>query len=218
MPVEDLEEIAELAQRYDFWVLSDEIYSELYYDDGVYESIISVAGMRERTILVDGFSKSFCMTGWRLGWAVMPASLAERVELLMTHSVGCTATFSQIAGLAALQGPADQIATLRSTYKRRRDMVVEAMNAIEGVTCATPAGAFYAFPDVSSFGRSSKEIAERLLKEGFVAVLPGTDFGDNGEGYIRISYVCEDDELKEGLKRIATVLEKIGAEAKVPAV
>lgn len=121
-----------------------------------------------------------------------------------------------MAGVAALQGPADQVAELRETYKRRKDLVVDAMNGIDGVTCATPAGAFYAFPDVSSFGLSSKEVADRLLREGFVAVLPGTDFGANGEGHIRISYVSEDDELREGLKRIAAVLEKIGAESRVP--
>lgn len=211
MPAKDIAEIARLAKLHDFWVLSDEIYSQLVYD-GEYSSILSEPGMLERTVLVDGFSKSYCMTGWRLGWAVMPEALAERVELLITHSVGCTATFTQAAGLAALQGPDDGVSMMREAYRRRRDLVVDAMNAIEGVHCATPAGAFYAFPDVSALGLGSGEVAKRLLEEGFVATLPGTDFGAEGEGFIRISYVSEEEVLQEGLSRITTVLNRIRSE------
>lgn len=213
MPEEDLREISELAVKHDFWVISDEIYSDLIYSDDDFVSIIGMPNMLERTVVVDGFSKSWCMTGWRLGWAVMPEKLVERVELLMTHSVGCTATFTQWAGVAALSHIGTRgIEEMRSVYKRRRDIVVEALNDIEGVTCAVPQGAFYALADVSAFGETSKVIADTLLKVGFVAVLPGTDFGDNGEGYIRISYVSDDAVLIEGISRIKTVLDKMMAE------
>lgn len=208
VPVEDLERIAELAKRYDFWVVSDEIYSQLCYEEG-YVSIASLPGMGERTVVVDGFSKSYCMTGWRLGWAIMPKELAERVELLLVHSVGCTATFTQEAGLAAIEGGTEEVERLREVYRRRRDVVVNGMNEIPGVRCDTPQGAFYAFADVSSFGRSSREIAGILLQEGMVAVLPGTDFGEGGEGFIRLSYVSEEDTLREGLRRIRETLGKL---------
>lgn len=213
IPKHDLVEIARLANLHDFWVITDEIYSELVYAD-TYHSIISEGGMLERTVLIDGFSKSYCMTGWRLGWAVMPEKLAERVELLATHVVGCTATFTQFAGVAALQGDTKQVRVMRDTYRRRRDLVVNAMNQIEGVKCAQPEGAFYAFVDISNLGVDCKTVANRLLNEGLVAVLPGTDFGDGGEGYIRISYVAEDDVLEEGMRRITDVLQRISAERK----
>lgn len=217
MPPEDLEEVARLAVAHDFWVISDEIYSSLYYGgarSGA-PSIRDLPGMRERTVVVDGFSKAFCMTGWRLGWAVMPPALAERVELLLVHSVGCTATFTQAAGVEALRDPDADVEELRRVYRARRDVVVGLLNDIPGVSCATPAGAFYAFPDVSAFGMPSKEIARRILEEGHVAVLPGTDFGEKGEGHIRISYVSEEAELREGIKRIGEVLAKIGKEVKL---
>ena len=172
-------------------------------------SVFNIPGMRDRTILVDGFSKTYCMTGWRLGWAVMPAALAKKVELLLVHSVGCTATFTQEAGIAALEGPQDGVLEMVDEYRRRRDFVVGALNEIPGVECPTPAGAFYAFPDVSAFGKSSKEIADLLLAEGGVAVLPGTDFGANGEGKIRLSYVGDMETLREGCARIAATLGKL---------
>ena len=196
----------------DAWVLSDEIYSRLTYDraEGAV-SIYSLPNMKERVVLVDGFSKTYCMTGWRLGWAVMPEALARRTELLAVHSYGCVATFTQEAGVAALEGPQDSVDEMVDEYMRRRDFVVGALNDIDGVECPTPDGAFYAFPDVSSFGKTSKEIADLLLNEGGVAVLPGTDFGANGEGKIRLSYVGDMDTLKEGCDRIAKVLTKLGS-------
>lgn len=204
-PKEDLMRLAELARRFDFWVISDEIYSRLVYDE-TYVSIASMPGMAERTVIVDGFSKSFCMTGWRLGWAVMPPSLAERVELLLVHSVGCTATFVQQAGVAAMQGDLKHVEMLREAFRSRRDLVVDALNQIPGVSCESPQGAFYAWADIRSFGKSSKFIADALLQNGFVAVLPGTDFGDGGEGFIRLSYVSEEEVLTEGLRRIRETL------------
>lgn len=208
MGVEDLRRVAELAKKYDFWVVSDEIYSQLVYS-GDYRSIGAMEGMGERTVIVDGFSKSYCMTGWRLGWAIMPAALAERVELLLVHSVGCTATFTQAAGVAALMGRDDGVRKMREEYRRRRDIVVEGLNEIDGVECETPEGAFYAFANVKQLGKSAKEIAEILLREGLVAVLPGTDFGQGGEGYIRLSYVADEESLREGLKRIKETLGKL---------
>ena len=219
MPSEDVEEVARVAKENDAWVLTDEIYSRLVYpaEDGTpgsAPSVFSIPGMRDRTVLVDGFSKTYCMTGWRLGWAVMPAALARRVELLVVHSVGCTATFTQEAGLAALVGPQEGVDAMVEEYRRRRDFVVGALNDIPGVSCPVPEGAFYAFPDVSIFGLSSKEVADRLLREGGVAVLPGTDFGANGEGKIRLSYVGDMETLEEGVRRIAAALGKIAEEGK----
>jgi aspartate/methionine/tyrosine aminotransferase len=153
-------------------------------------------------VLVDGFSKTYCMTGWRLGWAVMPAHLARKVELLAVHSYGCVAAFTQEAGVAALTGPQDDHAEMLVEYRRRRDFVVAALNEIEGVKCPVPQGAFYAFPDVGAFGKTSAEIADGLLRDAGVAVLPGTDFGANGEGKIRLSYVGEMATLEEGMRRI----------------
>jgi aspartate aminotransferase len=207
----DLERIADLAKKHDFWVLSDEIYSRLTYGDNDFVSMLSIESMAERTIVVDGFSKSWAMTGWRLGWAVMPAALAERVELLLCHSVGCTSAFVQTAGIAALSLEANNgrdpgIAEMRKVYRRRRDLVVNRLNAMTGVICELPDGAFYAWADVSAFGLPSRIVAERVLQDGFVAVLPGTDFGEFGEGFIRISYVSEDCVLEEGMDRLEAVL------------
>ena len=219
MPSDDVEEVARVATENDAWVLADEIYSRLVYpaEDGTpgsAPSVFSIPGMRDRTVLVDGCSKTYCMTGWRLGWAVMPPALARRVELLVVHSVGCTATFTQEAGLAALVGPQEGVDAMVEEYRRRRDFVVGALNDIPGVSCPVPEGAFYAFPDVSSFGLSSKEVADRLLSEGGVAVLPGTDFGANGEGKIRLSYVEDMETLEEGVRRIAATLGNIAEEGK----
>lgn len=207
MPREDVEAVVRLAEEHDAWILSDEIYSRLVYADGDCDggrafSAISIPGAKERVVLVDGFSKTYCMTGWRLGWAVMPEHLARKVELLAVHSYGCVAAFTQEAGVAALVGPQDDRVTMVAEYRRRRDFVVAALNTIDGVECPVPEGAFYAFPDVSAFGRSSREIADGLLYDAGVAVLPGTDFGANGEGKIRLSYVGDTATLEEGVRRI----------------
>jgi len=208
MPFEDVETIVDLAIENDAWILSDEIYSRLTYDGVEARSCFSVERARERTILVDGFSKTYRMTGWRLGWCVMPAALARKVELLAVHSYGCVAAFTQEAGIAALTGPQDDVERVRREYEKRRNFVVDALNAVPGVKCATPHGAFYAFPDVSAYGLTSQEIADGLLYEAGVATLPGTDFGKNGEGYIRVSYVGEMATLEEGMRRIKAYFEK----------
>ncbi len=208
MPMAALEHIAEVAIRRNFWVLSDEIYSRLIYDVPA-PSIASLPGMPERTIICDGFSKTYAMTGWRLGYGIMPALLAERVELLVTHSVGCTASFTQIAGLAAIQGPQERVEQVVAEYKRRRDVLVTGLNAIPGLSCRMPQGAFYAFPNITSFGKSSNWMAEYLLDEAGVALLPGTAFGQYGEGYLRLCFANSMENIRAALQCLAIAFEKI---------
>jgi aspartate aminotransferase len=208
MPPNALEHIAQMAVERDFWVLSDEIYSRLTYDTPA-PSIVSLPGMAERTIICDGFSKTYAMTGWRLGYGIMPAPLAGRVELLLTHSVGCTASFTQVAGLEALQGPQEGVARVVAEYRRRREVMVSGLNAIPGVRCRTPQGAFYAFPNISAFGKPSDWLAEYLLEQAGVALLPGTSFGQNGEGYLRLSFANSTENIKLALSRMAEALGKL---------
>jgi aspartate aminotransferase len=203
IPLADLKHIAEKAREHDAWVMSDEIYARLVYDGLRVPSIAALPGMLERTVIVDGFSKTYAMTGWRLGFMVMPEALAERVELLLTHSIGCTATFTQVAGVEALTGPQEQVGENGTEYQRRRDFIVTGLNAIPGVSCQVPQGAFYVFPNVKSFGLTSREIAARLIDEAGVAVLAGTDFGPGGEGYLRLCYATSMEVLGESLEKIA---------------
>lgn len=208
MPLSALEHIAEVARKRDFWVLSDEIYARLVYDQAA-PSIASLPGMAERTIICDGFSKTYAMTGWRLGYGIMPRALAERVELLLTHSVGCTASFTQIAGIEALEGPQEQVEAVVAEYKRRRDALVSGLNEIPGVRCRRPQGAFYVFPNVSAFGYSSDWLAEYLLEEAGVAVLPGTSFGKNGEGYLRLCFANSLENILQALECMKAALGRL---------
>jgi aspartate/methionine/tyrosine aminotransferase len=214
IPLGDLEHIAAAAQRHDGWVISDEIYARLTYDGLRAPSIASLAGMQERTIIVDGFSKTYAMTGWRLGYGIMPEALAERVELLLTHSVGCTAAFTQIAGIEALTADQAMADAVVPEYQRRRDRLVAGLNAIDGVRCRSPQGAFYVFPNVASFGLSSRELAPRLLDEAGVAVLAGTDFGRYGEGYLRLCFATSMDNIEEALERMRGFLTQGRQDAK----
>ena len=198
----DLEAIAALAQEHNFYVLSDEIYSRLVYDDSPAESIYTIDGMPERTIIVDGFSKSYAMTGWRLGYAIMPKALAAKVSLLLTHAVGCTAGFTQRAGIVALLECDDDVSKVVQQYQKRRDAFVAGLNSIDGIRCRLPEGAFYAFPNVSAIGIPSTTLADRLLNEAGVACLSGTDFGPNGEGYLRFTYAASQAELDEAVRRV----------------
>jgi aspartate/methionine/tyrosine aminotransferase len=202
MPLEDLRHIAAKAVAYGCWVLSDEIYGHLAYDGLVVPSIATLPEMLDRTVICDGFSKTYAMTGWRLGYMIVPPALAERLELLLTHSIGCTAAFTQVAGIEALTGPQERIGEVVAEYQRRRDFLVAGLNAIPGVSCQTPQGAFYVFPNVKSFGLTSKEIARRLLEEAGVAVLAGSDFGAGGEGYLRLCYATSIEVLKESLEKM----------------
>jgi len=205
-----LEHIADAALRHDAWVLSDEIYTRMAFDGVPVPSIATLPGMRERTVICDGFSKTYAMTGWRLGFGIMPEPLAERVALLLTHSIGCTATFTQHAGLEGLTGPQDQVEAVMAEYQRRRDVLVAGLNAIPGITCRTPQGAFYAFPNVTAFGQTSDWMANYLLEEAGVAVLPGTAFGDGGEGYLRLCFANSMENIGIALERIAAALERLG--------
>jgi len=206
LPVAALEHIAEIAIGRDIWVLSDEIYTRLVYDGRDAASIYALPGMAERTIICDGFSKTYAMTGWRLGYGIMPEPLAERVELLLTHSVGCTASFTQYAGIEALAGPQAQVAAVVAEYQGRRDLLVAGLNAIPGVSCRMPQGAFYVFPNVTAFGRSADWLADYLLNEAGVVTLPGNAFGPNGEGYLRLIFANSLENIQEALERVAAAL------------
>jgi aspartate/methionine/tyrosine aminotransferase len=206
MPRADVEHIADAAQRYDCWVLSDEIYTRIVYDDLDVVSIAAVPGMQERTVIMDGFSKTYAMTGWRLGFGIMPVSLAERVQLLLTHSVGCTAHFTQYAGIEALTGRQDQVEEVVAEYQKRRDIIVEGLNELSGVSCQKPQGAFYVFPNIKAFNKTSSEIANMMLEEAGVALLPGSAFGTNGEGYLRLSYANSVENIQQALERMRGVV------------
>lgn len=204
---EELDLIAEITTDHGIWVMTDEIYGDLAYGENAAPSFYSIEAAREMTILVDGFSKSYAMTGWRLGYAVMPKRLAEKVSLITMHAVGCTAGFTQYAGIAALSECRDKVNAQRRIYQQRRDRIVQGLNALPGVSCRIPDGAFYAFPNVSTLGIPSKELAERLLDEAGVACLPGTDFGKQGEGYLRFSYAASVEVIDEALQRFERFIE-----------
>ena len=208
MPLEALEHISEAAQKHDFWVLSDEIYDRLVYDAPV-TSIASLPGMAGRTIICDGFSKAYAMTGWRLGYGIMPEALADRVGLLLTHSIGCTASFTQIAGIQALCGPQNQVAAVVAEYRRRRDVLVAGLNEIPGLSCRLPQGAFYVFPNITAFGKPSDWMADYLLEEAGVALLSGTSFGKNGEGYLRLCFANSLENIQAALERLKIAFGKL---------
>jgi aspartate/methionine/tyrosine aminotransferase len=204
----DLEAIAELAIKHDVIVVSDEVYCKILYE-GKHDSLINIPGMKERTILIDGHSKTYAMTGWRLGYGVMPKPLAEAVNQLMINSNSCTCSFTQVAGIAALTGPQDSVAEMVAEFKRRRDTIVDGLNAIKGISCKRPLGSFYVFPNVTKINMHCDDLSDYLMKEAGVAVLPGTAFGRYGEGYLRLSYANSLENIKEALVRIQKAVEKI---------
>ena len=205
MPEESLRRIAEMANEADAVVLSDEIYKDFHFG-GPHVSITRFPGMRERTVLLDGLSKSYAMTGWRVGYGVFPEELAEPVTRLMTNSVSCTAAFAQRAAILALQAPQDSVHAMVAEFQRRRDVLVEGLNAISGVSCAMPQGAFYAFPNIMATGLSSEEFETGALQEAGVSLLSGTAFGSHGEGYVRISFANSQEAIREALRRIGAWL------------
>src|SRR5499427_8423905 len=204
---EDLRQIADMLRDRDLTILSDEIYCRIFYEQEP-SSITAFEGILEKTVILDGFSKTYSMTGWRLGFGVMPLKLAEAVNLLMVNSNSCTATFTQKAGLAALTGPQDDVATMVAEFRKRRDVIVKRLNEIPGFRCTTPAGAFYAFPNVTGTGMSSKELADLLLNEAGVACLNGTAFGNHGDGYLRFSYANSLANIMEAIERMKKVSVK----------
>ena len=203
MTRKDIEELASvLRDRPDIMILSDEIYDRLVYGEKPF-SIAAVPGFKDRTIILDGFSKAYAMTGWRIGYGIMHPELAKGVEMLMVNSNSCTASFTQRAALAAVTGPQDDVSRMRDEFRERRDWVVPALNEIPGITCPTPGGAFYAFPNIESFGLDSHTFCTRLLREAGVAAAWGTSFGSYGEGHFRLSFANSLENLKIAVDRIA---------------
>jgi aspartate/methionine/tyrosine aminotransferase len=198
--------IARVLADHHCFVLSDEVYSELLYD-AQHDTIAAHEELLDRTLLVDGFSKTFAMTGWRLGYACVPEALVEPITRLAINSYSCTPPAVQLAGVAALTGPRDAVDAMRAEFRRRRDAVVAGLNDLPGVSCATPRGAFYAFPNVGATGLGSRELADRLLDEAGVAVLSGTAFGAHGEGYLRLSYANTLENIEAALAAMRGLLE-----------
>ncbi len=198
---QDIQAIAQVIGDRNIMVLSDEIYSRLLFE-GQHYSIMSVPGFQERTILLDGFSKTYAMTGWRLGYGVMRADLATHVARLMTNSTSCTASFTQVAGVEALRGDQSSVERMRAEFQQRRDVFVAGLNRIKGFSCRLPKGAFYAFPNITKTGWGSKKLADALLEQAGVACLSGTSFGDFGEGYLRFSVANSLENLKQALAQI----------------
>jgi aspartate aminotransferase len=201
IPEADIRAIAEMVRNRDLMVLSDEIYSQIYFDEKPV-SIASIPGMLEKTIILDGFSKTYAMTGWRMGYGVMPEWLVDAVTKLMVNSNSCTATFTQRAGIAALTGPEDGTLKMVAEFRRRRDAFCAGLNALPGFRCSIPGGAFYAFPNISGTGWNSEALAEALLEKAGVACLSGTAFGAFGEGYLRFSIANSYEKLMDAVQRI----------------
>jgi len=209
LTIDDLKAIADcISDRDDVFVLSDEIYSRIIYE-GTHESIASLPGMKEKTILLDGFSKTYAMTGWRLGYGVMRKDLAQKVAQLQTNSNSCTCTFTQIAGIEALKGSQAEPERMDAEFKKRREVIVSGLNDIKGITCKKPRGAFYVFPNITGTGMNCRELGDYLLKEAGVAVLSGTSFGKYGEGYLRLSFANSIGNIQKALDRISKAVEKL---------
>jgi aspartate/methionine/tyrosine aminotransferase len=198
-------EVARVLSESDAWILSDEVYSEMVFD-GEHASIASYGDLAERTILVDGFSKTFAMTGWRLGYAAVPEVLVEPITRLIINTVSCTPPAMQLAGVAALEGPWDEVRSMVAEFERRREIVVEGLNSLPGVHCIQPKGAFYAFPNVSGTGLSDRELAHLALEQAGVAVISGTAFGANGEGFLRVSYANTVENIQAGIEALRALL------------
>ena len=203
----DLENIASLAKKHDCWVLADEIYIRIVYEDK-FESIINIDGMKERTIILDGFSKTYAMTGWRMGYSIMPEELTPHFIKLQINVNACTSSFSQWACIEALTGPQDEQGKMVTEFKRRRDVIVDGLNDIPGFKCLKPKGGFYVFPNIKGTGKSSDELETILLNEANVAVLSGLAFGEYGEGYLRFSYANSVENIEKALEWIKQTVEK----------
>ncbi|MCH8088924.1 MAG: aminotransferase class I/II-fold pyridoxal phosphate-dependent enzyme, partial [Chloroflexi bacterium] len=204
----ELEAIADMAKEHDLLVLSDEIYRDIVYDSSHF-SIASLPDMLERTIILDGFSKTYAMTGWRLGYGIFPPELVPHISRLLVNSVSCTAAFVQKGGLAAIEGPKAESKHMVEEFRKRRDVTCKALNEIDGIRCYKAAGAFYLFPNISDLGMSAQEFGDRLLYEAGVAILPGVSFGQYGEGYARISFATSMENLVKGVAGIKEFVSKL---------
>ena len=205
---EEIYAIANIAQEHDITVLSDEVYEYIVYEHEPF-SIASLPGMLDRTILLSGFSKTYAMTGWRLGYAALPPKLVEPVVRLIVNSVSCTAPFTQHAGIEALTGPQDSVPKMVNEFKKRRDLIVSGLNQIPGISCVLPKGAFYVFPNVKEVGIDCNKLADYLLNNAGVACLPGTHFGRYGDGYLRFSYATSLDKINIALERIEKTVKEL---------
>ena len=205
LSLKDLEQIASLVADRDIIVMTDEVYSRMVYE-GQHHSILSLDGMKEKTILIEGFSKTYAMTGWRLGYGVMPKNVADMVSKFMVNSNSCTASFTQRAGIQALRGPQDDSENMIAKFKERKSVIVDGLNSLPGISCRTPKGAFYVFPNIKETGLTSEEAENKFLNDAGVACLKGTSFGANGEGYVRFSYANSKENIREALDRIERVL------------
>ena len=193
----------------DVMVLADEIYSRIRYSDEPFLSLSSFPGMLDKTIILDGFSKTYAMTGWRLGYGIMPVEVAQAVSRLITNSTSCTATFTQIAAVKALTAPQDEVDNMVEAFRQRREVIVNGLNQIPGFKCLMPKGAFYAFPNITGTGRKSRDLADYLLAEASVATLAGTAFGAHGEGFLRLSYANSIENITKALDRIDVAVRKL---------
>ena len=204
---EEIKEIAEIAEEYDTYLLSDEIYSKMLYEEGEFSSPTTHDDGMERTILLDGLSKSHAMTGWRIGYVVGPKEFIAKMGILSINAISCTTSFVQKAAVEALNGDQSFLKEMMKRFALRRDAIVEGLNSIDGFSCLPPKGAFYAWPNITGTGMTSKELADKLLEEGGVAVLPGTAFGENGEGYLRFSYPTSVENIERAVERMKNVLK-----------
>jgi aspartate/methionine/tyrosine aminotransferase len=211
LTADDLAAIAAVAVEHDLWVLADEIYGRIVYE-GEHVSIAALPGMRDRTIVLDGFSKTYAMTGWRLGYGILPRLLVGPFGKLAINTISCAPTFNQLGAVAALRGPQDAVDAMVAEFRARRQLVVDGLDAIDGIMCRRPAGAFYAFPDVSGTGLDGQELYERLLTEAGVCVLPGSAFGGFAGSHVRISYATSRENLRAALERLATFVASLGRE------
>ena len=203
----DVEAIADcIKDRHDIIVVSDEMYCQMIYE-GKHESIASVPGMKEKTVIIDGFSKTYAMTGWRLGYGVMREDLAQKIAQLMVNSNSCTCAFIQMAGIEALRGPQDESRRMMAEFKKRRDVIVDGLNSLDGISCKKPPATFYAFPNVKGIDMNCRELSDFLLNKAGVATLPGTSFGEYGDGYLRFSFANSIENLKKAVSRIKEALE-----------
>jgi aspartate/methionine/tyrosine aminotransferase len=204
-----LSELADIVLEHDLFVISDEIYEKLIYDGLQHRSITNISGMQERTVLINGFSKAYSMTGWRLGYLAVSRAFADVLIRLHQYVTACATSFAQWGGIAAYRGPQQCVGQMVNEFDRRRQLVLRELNGMDGITCAHPQGAFYAFPSIGSFGRKSEEMAHILLQEAYVALAPGSAFGEHGEGYLRISYSNSYQNLEEALKRMRETLSEL---------
>jgi len=209
IPAKDLKIIAEMVKQTDCFVITDEIYSQIIYDGQKFESLSAYPSIKSKLFILDGFSKTYSMTGWRLGFVILPEKYISKMDYLLTHLVGCTATFTQYAGLEALSGSGDSVRSMVAEFENRRNYLVGELNKIPGIICQKPLGAFYAFPNIKKFGKTSKQLADICLEKAGVALLPGTAFGKYGEGYLRISYATSMENLKNGINKIKNAFKNL---------